>query len=84
MANFIVNPGGAVHSVEEGEFTRLTLSPGYRAATADEIAGWYERQGLSVPPEFISKPSTSSSPSTDANSNRISDNNSAPNKSDVQ
>jgi hypothetical protein len=52
MTRYIVNPGNAVHSVEESEFKRLTLLPGYREATTEEIAGWYEMQGLPVPPEF--------------------------------
>lgn len=74
MARYIVNPGNAVHSVEEGEFKRLTLLPGYRAATTEEIAGWYEMQGLPVPSEFSPDPQSppdapSATDETDANKN---------------
>lgn len=66
MARYIVNPGGAVHSVEEGEFKRLSLLPGYREATTEEIAGWYEWQGLQVPAEFSTAPSIPNQAATDA------------------
>jgi hypothetical protein len=51
MTRYIVNPGGAVHSVGEEELTRLLRLPGYREATTEEIAGWYDWQGLPVPAE---------------------------------
>lgn len=42
---YVVNPRGAVHSVADHRLEEL-LRDGFRTATADEIAGWYARQGL--------------------------------------
>lgn len=68
---FIVNPGGAVLSVEEGVARRKLAIPRrqgrakFREATTAEIAAWYEQQGLPVPAEF-SPQSNSMKAATDA------------------
>ena len=54
MAAFVVNAGGAVHSVEDGRVEAL-LAEGFRLATEAEIAAWWEMQG------FV-KPDSSDSP----------------------
>lgn len=51
MAAFVVNPGGAVHSVEDHRAEAL-YAEGFRPATAEEIAAWYAMQGLDVPAEL--------------------------------
>ena len=86
MARFIVNPGGAVHPVGEGDFERLLArkSPSrqgqrYREANREEIAAWYAGQGLAVPAEFLPpseklKPvSTGADESKDASGSPVSD-----------
>lgn len=45
MAAFVVNPQGAVHSVQE-EWVEALLQQGFRLATPQEIAAWYAAQGL--------------------------------------
>lgn len=45
MAQFVVNPRGVVHSVNDADMPVL-LKRGYRMATADEIRNWYKNQGL--------------------------------------
>lgn len=37
---YIVNPGGAVHSVTPDDLTHLLQRPGYRAATPGEVAAY--------------------------------------------
>jgi hypothetical protein len=51
MAAFVVNPGGAVHSVEDHRAEAL-YAEGFRPATAEEIAAWYAMQGLDVPADL--------------------------------
>lgn len=48
MAKFVVNPGGAVHSVPD-EWVQDLLQRGFRLATEDEIRAWYAMQGLEMP-----------------------------------
>jgi hypothetical protein len=48
MAAYVVNAGGAVHSVPDDWLEQL-LASGYRLATTEEIAAWYAAQGLEVP-----------------------------------
>jgi hypothetical protein len=48
MAAFVVNPGGAVHSVDDVQVEAL-LQQGFRLATAEEIAAWHAAQGLEGP-----------------------------------
>lgn len=45
---FVVNPGGAVHSVPD-EWVDDLLAQGHRLATDEEIAEYYRSQGLEVP-----------------------------------
>lgn len=42
MAKFIVNAKGAIHSIPDG----WPIPDGARPAAEDEIAAWYEAQGL--------------------------------------
>jgi len=48
MAAFVVNPGGAIHSVNDDQVEAL-LQQGFRLATSSAVAAWYAMQGLEVP-----------------------------------
>ncbi len=50
MAGYVVNPGGAVHSVEDEQVEAL-LGEGFRLATEEEIITWWEMQGFHAPVE---------------------------------
>lgn len=54
MAQFVVNPRGAVHSIPD-EWLSDHLKRGFRRATAEEIEGWYKMQGLEFSEESNGK-----------------------------
>jgi len=53
MPRYIVNAGGAFHSVGDAEFQALVARRGWREASTEEARRWYESQGLPVPPDLL-------------------------------